>query len=163
MGVIGMDEVFERAAAVGSFGVSSSYTVAGMASSAVIAEVPGCAARTGNGDDIMGSNDFVTIQGGLAATAVTAAPGQPVNNVMIAVATIGASNFCGRYFNAADMATLDGTICSRVAPFKLGVNFDEFEQTAATAAMAKAGKADIQETSTTAGFTEPLGTSGFSL
>jgi len=161
--VEGMDAV---AAIVGSFGVSSSPDAAPQSSSEVVADVPGCAARTGNGDDIMGSNDFVTIRGGLAATAATAAPGGAVNNEIIAVATIGASNFCGRYFNAGNGEATDGTICSRVAPFKLGVNFDGFEQTAAAAADAEMAMANIQETSTTAAagaITEPLGTSGFSL
>jgi len=158
---------------VGSFGVSSSPDPAIAKSSSLVMEgVPGCAARTGGIADIEGSNDFVTIQGGVPPTTGALAledvlPGGAANTIQIATTTIGASNFCGRYFNAEDLQMADGTICSRVAPFKLGVNFDEFEQTN------KAGKdpaiemAGVQETSSAQNGdfdpTEPLGTSGFSL
>jgi len=161
---------------VGSFGVSSSPdAAAAQSSSAVNNLVPGCAARTGNTVPpvIHGSNDFVTIQGGVNPGAAPAlADLGPINNIEINIDTIGASNFCGRYFNALDAQTSDATICSRVAPFKLGVNFDEFEQTGATAANAlvdvpAATMAGKQETSSgvdgNGAITEPLGTSGFSL
>jgi len=151
---------------VGSFGVSSSPdAAAAQSSSAVINAVPGCAARTGNAA-LMGSNDFVTIQGGVGHTDALVMPGGALNDELIDIATIGTSNFCGRYFNAMDLQTADATICSRVAPFKLGVNFDGFEQTAAAAADAAAAMAGIQETSSAVdagAITEPLGTSGFSL
>merc|ERR1711997_1028915 len=152
---------------VGSFGVSSSPdATAAQSSSAVENAVPGCAARTGNAAMNMGSNDFVTIQGGVAHTDAFVMPGGALNDELISIATIGTSNFCGRYFNAADLQAEDATICSRVAPFKLGVNFDGFEQTAAAVADAAAAMAGIQETSSAVdagAITEPLGTSGFSL
>jgi len=144
-------------AKVGSFGVSNSALPAGKSVSLVVAGTPGCSARAGNAA-LMGSNDFVTIQGGVN-------PGLALADIGANILTIGTSNFCGRYFNAVDALDLDGTICSRVAPFKLGVNFDEFEQTDVAGATA-AGAADMQETSTTAVggvIMEPLGTSGFSL
>lgn len=151
---------------VGSFGVSSSPDAAdAQSSSAVNNAVPGCAARTGNAA-LMGSNDFVTIQGGVDHADADVMPGGALNDELINIATIGTSNFCGRYFNAVDLQTADATICSRVAPFKLGVNFDGFEQTAAAVADAAAAMAGIQETSSAVdagAITEPLGTSGFSL
>jgi len=155
-------------AIVGSFGVSSSPDgILAQSSSLVMAGVPGCAARTGGIADIEGSNDFVTIQGGVAHTNDDVVPGGAVNDELIATATIGASNFCGRYFNAEDLQMADGTICSRVAPFKLGVNFDEFEQTNADGEDPAIDVAGVQETSSAQNGdgdpTEPLGTSGFSL
>merc|ERR1712042_117043 len=105
------------------------------------------------------------IQGGVAAGLALAnvLPGGLANDELIAIGSIGVSHFCGRYFNAADASDFDATICSRAAPFKLGVNFDGFEQTPLAGA---AGAANIQETSTTAAVAgvidEPLGTSGFS-
>jgi len=152
-------------AIVGSFGVSSSPEAMGKSSSLVMAGVTGCPAQTNGVADVMGSNDFVTIQGGVDPGVALADIGT-INNIEINIATIGTSNFCGRYFNAADAMDFDATICSRVAPFKLGVHFDGFEQTAA-AGDAAATMANIQETSTTAAVAgvidEPLGTSGFSL
>lgn len=156
-------------AIVGSFGVSSSPAAIGQSSSAVTAPIVGCGASTGGVGGVMGSNDFVTIQGGVAAGLALAnvLPGGPANDELIAIGTIGLSHFCGRYFNAADAMGFDATICSRVAPFKLGVNFDGFEQTPAAAAAAAMVMANIQETSTAAAVAgvidEPLGTSGFSL
>jgi len=153
-------------AIVGSFGVSSSPAAMGKSSSLVMEGVTGCAAQTRGVGGVMGSNDFVTIQGGVDPGVALADIGTIIN-IEINIATIGNSNFCGRYFNAADAMDFDATICSRVAPFKLGVNFDGFEQTAAAVGDAMAGKANIQETSTTAAVAgvidEPLGTSGFSL
>lgn len=156
-------------AKVGSFGVSSSPTEAGKSSSNSHADagtVVGCSASTGGVTDVFGSNDFVTIQSGISPGAGLADIGT-LNNIEINVETIGASHFCGRYFNAdAAGADIDGTICSRVAPFKLGVNFDEFEQTSDAAGATAVDAANVQETSTaeTNGvIDEPLGTSGFSL
>lgn len=154
---------------VGSFGISSSPAAAAMSSSTVVAGVVGCAASTGNGA-ITGSNDFVTIPGGVAPGALDAdvLPGGAANDEIINVATIGNSHFCGRFFNAADAMDFDAPICSRVAPFKLGVTFDGFEQTGTAAVAAVAAMAQLQETSSAQNAamtdaTEPLGTSGFSL
>jgi len=157
--------------AVGSFGISSSPAAAAMSSSIVAPGIAGCAASTGGVAGVTGSNDFITIQGGVAPGALDAnvVAGGAANDELIAIASIGNSHFCGRYLNAVNAMDFDQKICSRVAPFKLGVTFDGFEQTGTAAVPAAAAMAHIQETSSAQDAatmtvpTEPLGTSGFSL
>jgi len=102
--------------------------------------------------------------------------GGQLNTNTVAAGTISDSIFCGRYLNEDGAgANFDGTVCSRVTPFTLGVRFDNREATGGTtlangpaiaAVAAAGGEATKQEASsqTAAGApTEPLGTIGFSL
>merc|ERR1719281_2026455 len=145
---------------VGSFGVNNGGRSAAIAAmSATGAKCPGTA-----GD----SNDFIIIPSGKEPTANTNAnilPGGALNMATVGAAAIGEDIFCGRFLNEADAgAATDGSICSRVTPFKLGVRFDDFETTSAAGTAGAAGAIDTQEASGVDGNTNnPLGTSGFSL
>merc|ERR1712025_260687 len=108
-----------------------------------------------------------------------------LNTAMVAPASIGSSIFCGRYLNAPALAAgvppagvnFDGTVCSRVTPFTLGVRFDDREATGMSllpgqggaVGAAAAAMMGIQEASSTQTAAaplipvEPLGTAGFSL
>merc|ERR1712025_745709 len=125
---------------------------------------------------------------GVFAGAMNAAamPGAALNSATVPAATIGSSTFCGRYLNAPALVAgvapagmmEDGTVCSRVTPFTLGVRFDDRESTAGTviapgvAAIPAAAAAmqAVQEASSAQMAvggamvpSEPLGTAGFSL
>merc|ERR1719230_2550645 len=131
------------------------------------------------------SDDFIIIPLGVDPGAGNAAPGGALNMATVPTASIGSSIFCGRYLNAPALVAgvppagvnFDGTVCSRVTPFTLGVRFDDREatgmsklpgQVAALADAAAAAKQLTQEASSAQDGTntmpaEPLGTSGFSL
>jgi len=145
-------------ATLGSFGVNNGEgpTAGTEAKSSLGANCP----RGTAGED---SNDFVIIPSGVAHTAQIVAPGGILNTNAVVANAIGEDIFCGRYLNGADAQETDGSVCSRVTPFKLGVRFDDFEATDGDTANA-AGAADMQEASgTAANSNNPLGTSGFSL
>merc|ERR1712224_82081 len=150
-------------------------TCAGRTVAQIVAAAAGVPAK---GD----SDDFVIIPLGIPPGAANANL-----NALIAKTvdtdTLGDSLFCGRYLNAelktgaAPAGTnFDGTVCSRVTPFTLGVRFDDREATGGTqlpnqanaAANAAPSLQAKQEASseTNAGngkLEEPLGTAGFSL
>lgn len=114
-------------------------------------------------------------------------PGGPLNSAMVPGASIGDSMFCGRFLNAVALVPPpgppgagtpnDGTVCSRVTPFTLGVRFDDREATGLTnlfgtgalAASAAAMEALFEASSTQMAVggamvpSEALGTAGFSL
>jgi len=145
-------------ATLGSFGVNNGEgpTAGTEAKSSLGANCP----RGTAGED---SNDFVIIPSGVAHTAQIVAPGGILNTNAVVANAIGEDIFCGRYLNGADAQETDGSVCSRVTPFKLGVRFDDFEATDGATA-ATAGAADMQEASgTAANSNNPLGISGFSL
>merc|ERR1719418_215431 len=112
-----------------------------------------------------------------AGASADPAPGASVvaggllNTQVIGAASIGNDKFCGRFLSAANTAgvadaTSDGTVCSRVVPFTLGVRFDGFEAVMAAGTDGAMGMESIQETSATTdggAATTPLGTTGFSL
>jgi hypothetical protein len=164
---------------LGSFGINNGEVSAdGQGKSG--AGVANCASRTAKqlssapakGD----SDDFIIIPLGIAPGAANANLDQ-LNANTVPTATLGESLFCGRYLNAdAAGKNFDGTVCSRVTPFTLGVRFDNREATGSTALLngvaaadavaAAGGEQTKQEASsqTAAGApTEPLGTIGFSL
>jgi len=143
----------------GSFGVNNGAS-AGPAAAAASSGPANCPDGTAGED----SDDFVLIPSGVAHTAQIVAPGGILNTATVGANAIGEDIFCGRYLGV-NAAAGDGSICSRVTPFKLGVRFDDFEATGTTAGDAgQAGKADMQEASgTAANANNPLGTSGFSL
>jgi len=144
------------AAAQGSFGVSNGATAA--AAMPLSGADAACVAAAG-----ADSADYVTILGG---NANTAAGGANLVDAAIAANEGGVDRFCGRYFNvaAAAGAALDGSVCSRVTPFKLGVHFDDHEAVGAAAMAGKIGKADMIEASAGAAANDsPLGVIGFSL
>merc|ERR1712223_1771394 len=116
---------------------------------------------TGNAITIRGS--FGVSNSGSAAAAGkagvgAACPVQAAASVTGAIA-VGVDQYCGRFLNPANDATADVTVCSRVKPFSLTVNFDDFEAQQA----AGAGAINANEASGTAGSLDPLGTQGFSL
>merc|ERR1712170_79040 len=119
-----------------------------------------CPGNLAAGED---SNDFVIIPSGVAHTAQIVAPGGILNTNAVVANAIGEDIFCGRYLNGADAQETDGSVCSRVTPFKLGVRFDDFE------AINGAPMPDMEDVQETSGVTNgnnptnPLGTSGFSL
>merc|ERR550532_3047975 len=147
----------------GSFGVNNGESAAIAAKSSTGA---GCAA---DGDN--DSNDFVIIPSGKAPgnNNQEVVPGGELNTATVVANAIGFDKFCGRYLAATDgvaanAATGDASVCSRVTPFKLGVRFDDFEATGAAGAAGTAGAADTQEASgPVANANNPLGISGFSL
>merc|ERR1712170_69253 len=146
-------------ATLGSFGVNNGAgpTAGTEAKSSLGANCPGNLAA---GED---SNDFVIIPSGVAHTAQIVAPGGILNTNAVVASAIGEDIFCGRYLNGADAQETDGSVCSRVTPFKLGVRFDDFEATEGATANA-AGAAHKKEASgTAANSNNPLGISGFSL
>jgi len=101
--------------------------------------------------------DHIVIPNGLTGTAATVTTGLTVNSAAVAAAMIGNQRFCGRFLAGA-VAMADGTVCSRVTPFKLSVFTD------ATEAVAAAG-ANMQSMSDSSGTANagPFGTMGFSL
>jgi len=113
------------------------------------------------------SQDFVEILGGQDAGANMGAALIDANNA----GEQGNDVFCGRFFTAlaapAAMTMLDGSICSRVTPFRLGVHFDDFENVgdaAADSAAAMAKNNEVSAATAAAGApTTPLGVQGFSL
>jgi len=126
----------------GSFGVSNSGSAAAAGKAGVGAACPVAAAALASDSD-----DFILIPNGQAAASVTGA------------IAVGVDKYCGRFLNPANDATADVTVCSRVKPFSLTVNFDDFEAQQA----AGAGAINANEASGTAGSLDPLGTQGFSL
>merc|ERR1712170_43599 len=156
--------VFDAAAAItaktGSFGVNNGKNSAAAGTPMSASGSEDCTNPPAGGAD---SVDFIIIPSGVAPTATTNAnimPGGDLNTNTVGAAAIGEDMFCGRYLNAAD-DDVDGSVCSRVTPFKLGVRFDNFEATGAPAA----GQENTQEASGTAAgaVVNTLGTSGFSL
>merc|ERR1719213_195426 len=158
--------VFNAAQAIaitGSFGVNNGAVTMDGAPSSASGQADCRIPDTSNGDD---SVDFIIIPSGVAPTANTNAnimPGGDLNKNTVGAAAIGEDIFCGRYLNAADAMT-DGSVCSRVTPFKLGVRFDDFEATAAANAAAAGAEKSQEASGTQAGtVVNTLGTSGFSL
>jgi len=147
-------ETTGTAAASGSFGVNNGGSIS--ATAAMSGSGAECAAD-GNDD----SDDFIIIPSGVAPTANNAniAPGGALNMATVGAAAIGEDKFCGRYLFAGASDDVDGSVCSRVTPFKLGVRFDNFEGTGAAEGV------DLQAANEASGAdaTEPLGTTGFSL
>merc|ERR1712079_210748 len=128
-------------AARGSFGLSNGGSAAGTAENGLAAaECPASATD---------STDFIIIPSGQTAAQAAAA-----------AVTTGNDIFCGRFLSTTASATADGTVCSAVTPFKLGVSFDGAEAVGAAPA---AAMEDTQEASGTAASAGPLGTQGFSL
>jgi len=147
------------AAKTGSFGVNNGAN--SMDTMPMSATGAGCPDAEAAED----SNDFIIIPSGVAPTANNAniVPGGDLNKAAVTEDAIGEDIFCGRYLAAGAAAAADGSVCSRVTPFKLGVRFDDHEATA-TGAAGEDGKEAKQEASgTAAAVTNPLGTSGFSL
>jgi len=147
---------------LGSFGLNAGASADGAPVSGVGANCAGGATD---------SADHIIIQSGNAEGAAPA-PGASVvaggllNTQVIGAASIGEDKFCGRFLNADVTATTDGTVCSRVVPFTLGVRFDGFEAVMAAGTDGAMGMESIQETSATTdggAATTPLGTTGFSL
>merc|ERR1712203_506359 len=93
----------------GSFGLS-------IAGSMAAAAKAGTGAACGTA-----SNDYIIIPNGLAADDAASAVTSTGTTVQV-----GVNKFCGRYLNAND-ALLDGTVCSRVTPFRLSVFTDAAE------------------------------------
>jgi len=150
---------------VGSFGVNNGAQAAAADDIKSGAGPADCANRAAANNPITDSDDFIIIPSGVAPTANNAniVPGGDLNKNTVAAAAIGEDIFCGRFLGAAGGAEEDGSICSRVTPFKLGVRFDNQEATADGAAGA-AGNSHEQEASGHSGNNNnPLGTSGFSL
>jgi len=135
----------------GTFGLSNADTAAdaipfgGIGPDCALDEVPGQ-------ED---SNDYVIIPNGVAVDVAANA----ALTVGTAVVVQGADKFCGRFFSAAAASVADGTICSRVTPFKISVFTDGAEATMVGEAlvMAKANEASAGLADT------PTGTMGFSL
>jgi len=174
------------AGTVGSFGINNGFNSmngAGMAKSGEgVAE---CGNRENEQLAMAGafadSDDFIIIPLGVNPGPMAAAvmPGAPLNTATVAAASVGNSLFCGRYLGAAGAggAGFDGTVCSRVTPFTLGVRFDEREATglsmlpfqggatgAAMPAMQGIQEASSEQTAAAPLIpVEPLGTAGFSL
>jgi len=142
----------------GTFGVSNGGT--GAAATPMSGADIACVAAAG-----ADSADFVTILGG---NANVAAGGANLINAAIAAGEGGVDRFCGRYFNvmpgAATGAAVDGSVCSRVTPFKLGVHFDDHEAVGAAAMVGAVGQANVNEASAGAAVNDsPLGVIGFQL
>merc|ERR1719486_71011 len=148
---------------VGSFGVNNGAQAAAADDIKSGAGPADCANRAAANNPITDSDDFIIIPSGVAPTATNIVPGGDLNKNTVAAAAIGEDIFCGRFLGAAGGAEEDGSICSRVTPFKLGVRFDNQEATADGAPGAK-GNSHTQEPSGHSGNNNnPLGTSGFSL
>jgi len=158
---------------LGSFGLNAGASANGMPFSGVgpfdAATGTGCPGGMAAGD----SDDHIIIQSGVIQGAVgdpapgsNAVAGGALNTQVIGAASIGSDKFCGRFLNTDVTATTDGTVCSRVVPFTLGVRFDGFEAVMAAGTDGAMGMESIQETSATTdggAATTPLGTTGFSL
>jgi len=142
--------------AQGSFGVSNGATAA-QATPMSGVDV------TCDAIAMVDSADYVTILGG---NNDVANGGANLVNAVIAAGEGGADRFCGRYFNAAGGAAADGSVCSRVTPFKLGVHFDDHEAVG-TGLVADAILAKAQTNEGSAGAAgpprPPLGIMGFQL
>jgi len=134
--------------ALGTFGLSNGAIAADAIPLAGSGD--NCVAEDGAAAD---SNDYIIIPNGVATTLADAPA-----DVGVAVVMAGVDKYCGRYLGA-NAATLDGTICSRVTPFKLSVFTDNSEavMVAMGAVMAKANENSAGALGT------PLGTMGFSL
>jgi len=160
--------VFNAAPAIavtGSFGVNNGPSTDDNPKSGAGPTDCAIAARTA-ANPIEDSNDFIIIPSGKTNgnNNQEVLPGGALNQATVAAGAIGEDIFCGRYLNQAGSATEDGSVCSRVTPFRLGVRFDDQEATGTTADTAAPVMESIQETSgTAAATTNPLGTSGFSL
>lgn len=63
--------------------------------------------------------DFITIPNGMSST--NAAATTPVGN------TDAINRYCGRHLSTTDTDTTEKSVCSRVYPFRLGVNFNDYE------------------------------------
>merc|ERR1719230_757717 len=142
----------------GSFGVNNGEkSMDTMPMSATGADCPRAIA-------VEDSNDFIIIPSGKepGANNEEVLPGGELNTNTIVEDAIGEDIFCGRYLSVdANGATADGSVCSRVTPFKLGVRFDD--QEAAAAAVGDEQEHETEASGTAAAVTNPLGTSGFSL
>merc|ERR1712142_631422 len=156
----------------GSFGINNGPSTDGMPMSGAGPTQCAIAARLA-ADPIEDSNDFIIIPSGVNNGPTVAnenvVPGGALNTANVAAGAIGEDIFCGRFLsidaNNAGGAMQDGSVCSRVTPFRLGVRFDDQEATGKTGGtVAQAGMESKQEASgTAAAVTNPLGTSGFSL
>jgi len=134
------------AAIRGSFGISNAASTDGTPMGGVGAECVADAVPAS-----LDSNDQVIIPNGQTEAAAKAFP-----------ITVAEDAFCGRFLAPAS-STAEGTVCSAVTPFTLGVRFDGFEAVAAAQAEEAAAMEAKQEPSGTAGSNGPLGTQGFSL
>merc|ERR1711988_239015 len=172
---------------LGSFGINNGgFSADGEGKSGQ--GVAKCAGRTAlqvkEAPDTGDSDDFIIIPLGIppGANNDNIKAGGALNTNTVATGTIGDSLFCGRCLNAFDAANaagtnFDGTVCSRVTPFTLGVRFDDREATGSTelrnaaaasltpAAGEMQAKLEVSSQHSNAGNTlsEPLGTAGFSL
>merc|ERR1712066_1216081 len=109
------------------------------------------------------TQDHIIIPNGVAPGANGIPSGTSINGAQITSGTTGElgapSIFCGRFLNAANEATEDGTVCTRSRQFnRLGVRFDPAEFVAAAGAEGQDNE-DTQEASGRG----PLGTQGFEL
>merc|ERR1711936_188688 len=125
-----------------------------------VASTAGAATRGSFGVSISG--DDAAAQGVMGATCTTDFVTIPNGQAAIAInlLAVGTDRYCGRFLSTAAAATADASVCSAVAPFKLGVTFDGNEViTAEVAAMATLSEAS----GAAADSASPLGTMGFSL
>merc|ERR1719270_1160357 len=109
----------------GSFGVNNakfSEDATPMSATSLV----DCATPEPNGGAT--SIDFIIIPSGVTNAAVGAAananvlPGGLLNTATVATGAIGEDIFCGRFLaatGAGASAAADGSVCSRVTPFKL--------------------------------------------
>jgi len=106
------------------------------------------------------SNDYIIIPNGQAAIAVST----PGTAAVVAgqAAGQGFDKYCGRYLNA-DTETEDGTVCSRVTPFKLSVFTDGGEAIDVTVGLGAAAKNEASAAGLAATEGLTTGTMGFSL
>jgi len=142
----------------GSFGVSNGdFTANDDPKSATGAGCP-------DGTPADDSNDFIIIPSGKepGANNQEVLPGGELNTVNVVANAIGEDIFCGRYLNTA-AADEDGSVCSRVTPFKLGVRFDDHEAATADGAGAEASQEASGKNNPGNNPINPLGISGFSL
>jgi len=132
----------------GSFGLNN-----GASTSAANGAAAGSLSGQG---DVKCADDYVVISGGVATAAAANS-----NTIPTAQATITGGKFCGRRFNSALAGNqADGTICSRVKPFRMTVVTDAAEvATAAAVQMQAVNEGSIAVVNTN----DPRGTLGFSL
>jgi len=153
----------------GAFGIGNEGTANDMA---MAATNENCVNAASDAATLLTSGDFVEIPGGnddggnMGANLIDAA---------IGAGEQGFDVFCGRFLSAKAANSMeDRSVCSRVTPFRLGVNFDGYEAVGTAAAVAggaansdAAVMAKINEASAaslTAGVADtPLGFQGFSL
>jgi len=106
------------------------------------------------------SGDYIIIPNGVAAANAAAAPAAVG---LAGVVLAGADKYCGRFLAGADAATADGTVCSRVTPFKLSVFTDALEAHGAVGVAMEAINEASGVLAAAPNGASPLGTTGFSL